>query len=222
MIDQLRLADLAETMFAADLHGRLTGAAPRLHIVRTPDAVICRCHADLPDDIAAALADIAARPRGRPTDWARDYAGYANTLAPTGPPAKIRSGPLYGFPDALPSGDGAVRIDETNAELLCGGLDDWLPDVAAGTPMMAMVAEGRAVSICASVRASAAAHCAGVETLPDFRGRGLAARAVTGWARRVRASGAGPVYGTTFDNLASQGVARALGLRVFASEFSVD
>jgi hypothetical protein len=168
------------------------------------------------------LAHIAERPRRRPTDWARDYADYANALAPAGPLTKIRSGPLYGFPASLPDGHGAVRIDETNADFLRGGLDEWLPDVADGTPMVAVVVDGRAVSVCASVRVSAAAHCAGVETLVDYRGRGLAALAVTAWARLVRAKGAAPVYGTTFDNLASQGVARALGLRLSASEFSVE
>jgi predicted GNAT family acetyltransferase len=88
--------------------------------------------------------------------------------------------------------------------------------------MSAMVVDGRAVSICASVKASTAAHCAGVETLPEYRGRGLAALAVAGWARTVLATGATPFYGTTFDNLPSQNLARRLSLRLIGSEFSVE
>jgi predicted GNAT family acetyltransferase len=61
-----------------------------------------------------------------------------------------------------------------------------------------------------------------VETLPDYRGYGLAARVVGGWGRAVQAAGATPIYGTTFDNLASLGVARRLGLRPIASEFSIE
>jgi hypothetical protein len=34
--------------------------------------------------------------------------------------------------------------------------------------------------------------------------------------------GAIPLYGTTFDNLASQGVARSLGMELVGSEFSVE
>ncbi len=87
--------------------------------------------------------------------------------------------------------------------------------------MMAVIIEGRAVSLCTSVNASDAAHCAGVETLPDYRGRGFAARAVASWADAVRIGGAEPFYTTTFDNIASQGVATRLGLHVVASEFSI-
>ena len=42
-----------------------------------------------------------------------------------------------------------------------------------------------AVSICCRVRVSAAAHEAGVETPPDFRGRGHGTRTVAAWARAV-------------------------------------
>lgn len=75
--------------------------------------------------------------------------------------------------------------------------------VALGLPMAAVVVEGHAVSICASVRSSSTVHCAGVETLPQHRGRGYARHAVRGWAQLVRAIGATPFYGTTFDNVAS-------------------
>ena len=79
----------------------------------------------------------------------------------------------------------ATRITPANAELLRGGLDEWLPDVASGLPMCAAIVDGRAVSLCASVDAARGAHAAGVETLPAYRGRGLASQAVAAWAQAV-------------------------------------
>ena len=221
-VDQGLLRDLAETMFASDEHGRLTGAAPHLHILRTPEVVISRWRAHLTDDVAEILEALAKRPRGRPSEWACEYADYARALSSFAPLRAIRAGPLYAFPETFPSGDSAVSIDARNAGLLLGGLAEWRPDVGGRGPLMGMVVDGRAVSICASVDASETAHCAGVETLPEYRGQGLAAQAVSAWARRVRAGGAAPFYGTTFDNSASQGVARRLGLSLVGSEFSIE
>ena len=134
----------------------------------------------------------------------------------------IRSGMLFGFPEGVSGHGGPVAICEDNADLLFGGLDEWRPDVANRLPMAAMVVDGRAVSVCSSVRASQSVHCAGVETVPEHRGRGLAAKAVAAWATMVEATGATPIYGTTFDNLSSQGVIRTLRLQLVASEFSVE
>jgi hypothetical protein len=222
LLDQRLLHDLAQTMFGADERGRLVGHAPRLHILRTKDTVICRCHADLPDEVADAIGRLARRLRGRPREWSHEYASYVRLISSTGPLKAIRAGPLYSFPDQSEGSDEAVSIYEGNADLLLHGLDEWRPDVVAGRPMAAMVVDGRAVSICTSVIASEAVHCAGVETLPEFRGRSLATKAVASWARAVQARGAAPFYGTTFDNLASQGVARRLELNLIGAEFSIE
>lgn len=222
MITRRLLDDLAETMFAADLQGRLTGSAPHLHILRTNDHLIVRVHATLPDEVAAALAHRAETPRGRAGQWAREYAEYVEILRPLGRLAAVRAGPLYTFANLRDPPSDVVLIGQDNRDLLRDGLDEWLPDVGAGLPMAAVVRNGRAVSICASARASPAAHCAGVETLPNYRGQGLAVRAVAGWAHAVQTLGAAPFYGTTFDNLASQGVGRRLGLTLIGSEFSIE
>jgi GNAT superfamily N-acetyltransferase len=143
-------------------------------------------------------------------------------LSSIAPLKAVRAGLLYSFPAELGSGYAAVSIGRDNAELLLGGLDEWRSGVAAGLPMLATLADGRAVSICASVKASNSAHCAGVETLPAYRGRGFASQAVAAWANAVRAAGAEPFYGTTFDNEPSHGVARRLGLILIGSEFSIE
>ncbi len=60
-----------------------------------------------------------------------------------------------------------------------------------------------------------------METLEEFRGRGYAAAVVAAWARAVRASGRIPFYSTSWDNIASQAVARSLGLIQYGSELSL-
>lgn len=87
--------------------------------------------------------------------------------------------------------------------------------------MIAALSGERAAAVCASVRVSEGAHCAGVETAPKYRGRGLAGLAVAGWAKLVRAHGAEPFYATTFDNIPSQRVARSVGMNLIGSEFSI-
>jgi GNAT superfamily N-acetyltransferase len=215
------LIQLVEAMFSTDDRDRLNGDAPHLYILRTPELVICRCHADLPAEIATTVEQLSVRPRGRMREWAREYADYLRALSSVGPLTSMRAGQLYRFPDLLASEGSCISIVEDNAYLLRGGLDEWLPDSALGLPMVAMVADGRAVSICASVIAAKMVHSAGVETLPDYRRRGLGVQAVAGWARAVQAGGATPFYATTFDNVASQRLAARLGLSVVGAEFSL-
>ncbi len=216
-----QLDRLLGAMFRLDARDRLVGDAPYVHILRTADAVLCRVHVTVPDPRAARLQALAATPRGRPRTWAEDYAAYLSLVESVASVTAIRAGPLYGFPDELPHVSDWVAVDVSNLDLLKGYLDEWIENAESGSPMVAALVEGRAVSVCASVRASEAAHCAGVETSPAYRGRGLARHVVAAWAKLVRAGGAEPFYATTFDNLASQNVARRLGLNLIGSEFSI-
>lgn len=62
---------------------------------------------------------------------------------------------------------------------------------------------------------------AGVETLAPFRGRGLATAAVACWARAVQRGGRLALYGTTWENAASRGVARRLSARFYGETWQV-
>lgn len=213
---------LLEAMFQADARGRLVGSAPHFYLLRTPQNIICRFHADLADEVVLRLEGLAQRERGRPAQWQYEYGDYLSTLVtPNLRVAAMRAGPLYSFPDILTPTGKWTAINGSNSHLLRDGFEEWLPDVTTAQPFIAAIDGHRAVAVCATVGASRTAHCAGVETLAAYRGRGFAADAVAGWACAVRALGAAPFYGTTFDNISSQSVARRLSLPLVGSEFSI-
>jgi hypothetical protein len=213
--------ELVDRMVGADTRGRLTGSGPQLYVFRTTDAVLCRCHTDLSTEVVESLERISHSQRGRQRDWPREYGQYLMALASVGPVRAVRAGLLYRVVD--PPSDGmATQITQANADLLRGGLEEWRPDVEAGRLIYAAIVDGRAVAICASVNSVDGAHAAGVETLPSHRRRGLAVHAVASWACAVLRMNATPFYGATFDNLASQGVARRLSMNLVGAEFSVE
>ncbi len=105
--------------------------------------------------------------------------------------------------------------------MLRGGFEELVAELPDWQPFVALVEESRAVSVCRSVRITAAAHEAGVETLPDYRGRGYAKDVAAGWARLVQSRGAIPLYSTSWENTASQAVARKLNLIRYGADFQV-
>jgi len=62
---------------------------------------------------------------------------------------------------------------------------------------------------------------AGVVTVPAHRRRGFAAAATAGWVALIAGRGLAPFYSTEAANLASQGVARRLGLTYLGATWSV-
>jgi GNAT superfamily N-acetyltransferase len=225
------LASLGElrvdALFRCDARGRMVeinqwdgGVPPRFFLMRTAEGAIARLRHDLPDDLASRLEVFTrAEPQNDPPTSRPAYEReYLQLLAPV---ERVWAGPAFVFTDGPPVAAEAVAVDEANANLLADGFDGWLADVPHRRPFMARIEAGRAVSICASVRISPAVHCAGVETLPGFRGHGHGAAVIAAWAQAVRVLGAAPFYSTSWDNLASQGVARRLGLTLAGIDFHV-
>ena len=219
-----------DALFVHDERGRIVtrnaldgGPAPRFFLGRTPDGNRWRFRDDFPDALASRLEAL-CKEEPPATDLRAPLQhenGYREFLAGHAPIAETWSGPAYRFPASLPpTAPDVVRLTSGNAHLLRGGdLEPWLADIGHSEPLVALVREDHAVSVCGSVRITPEAHEAGVETSAAARGRGFAVAVVAAWARAVRELGAEPLYSTSWDNAASQAVARKLGLIPYASDY---
>jgi hypothetical protein len=175
------------------------------------------CHADVPATIAEQL-DTLARDEPAPDDLRREplhTAAYRALL-----PGSVEFGPAFMVPPAARPPAGVILIDRLEQlEHLFGG---WTAaELPERQPIVAVPRDGQAVSVCFCARRSTAAAEAGVETAPQFRGRGLAAQAAAAWAWAIHASGRLPIYSTSWDNTSSLAVARKLGLTACASDWSL-
>lgn len=225
----LELMELqARTLFVHDDAGRLirpnepsNAPAPRFFLGRTAAGNIWRARCDLPDDVAAVLESLAASEpvtadvREAPANLER----YRATLATQAPIAYTYHGPAYYFPADIEAPLNTLYVTADEKNLLRRGFPSLLAEIKARQPCAAVAEGGHAVSICCSARITNEAAEAGVETIEAFHGRGYATRAVAAWALAVRAMGRIPLYSTSWDNLASQGVARKLGLVMYGTDF---
>ncbi|HRV96047.1 MAG TPA: GNAT family N-acetyltransferase, partial [Anaerolineae bacterium] len=114
----------------------------------------------------------------------------------------------------------SILLTEANLHSLQGPLAPLREFWHSMQPCAAIIENDQIVSLCWSSRLSALAAEAGVETLPEFRGRGYASAVVAGWAKAVQQSGRRPLYSTSWDNVASQNVAKKLGLVFYGEDCS--
>jgi RimJ/RimL family protein N-acetyltransferase len=91
----------------------------------------------------------------------------------------------------------------------------------SGPPCVGVVRDGIVISACHCARFTDRGAEAGLETLEAYRGQGFGTSAAAGWARVLRGMGREPLYSTSWENLASQGVARKLGLIFYGVDFSI-
>lgn len=198
--------------------------APRLFLGRTRVGNVWRFRADLPENLIQELDSLC---RDEPplntelNELPRHVERYVRLIEKHAPVERVSAGPAYHFAENIARSRHPVAITEMNAERLQGGFEELVAELPTWQPFVALIEGNRAVSVCRSVRITPEAHEAGVETLPDFRGKGYAADVAAEWARRVWAVGAIPLYSTSWENKASQAVARKLRLECYGADFNV-
>ncbi len=204
--------------------GGTNAPAPRLFLGRTRAGNLWRFRTDLSENLCQELNALCVEEPPMDVELnepPRDPETYVRLLEHDAPVQEVTSGPAYRFSQyELPSKP-ILAVTEKNAEILQGGFEELIPELASWQPFVALIEENRAVSVCRSVRITSEAHEAGVETLPDFRGKGYAGVVTAEWARFVRGVGAIPLYSTSWENLASQAVARKLRLNCYGTDFNV-
>jgi hypothetical protein len=199
-------------------------AAPLVHLVRTSEgnrwclssafnaAERRRLHEALN---AEAVVSDSSEWEGRPPA----PAGVPQLLAARCSGGTQYRGPAFRF--------GATIAAPQRAEVVAYGLPlhavpalAWVCDVAGLAYPIAVIRDdhGLIVSVCHCARATPWGAEAGVETAPEYRGRGLAADVVRAWAIAVRAEGRVPLYSTDWTNTASRAVARKLGLQLYGED----
>ncbi|MBW2242922.1 MAG: GNAT family N-acetyltransferase [Deltaproteobacteria bacterium] len=226
-------------MCSHDELGRLTAwnavagedaTAPAFFFGRTRHGNSWRMRNDLPDELVRELARLASAERT--TDdleaMPERLPALRERLETWAPVRRVWHGPAFRFPEPRPE-------EPTNLAWLSG---DDLEQLAQSFPQLAeswhgrepsavATEQGRIVSACYSATAAppggrleGGAIEAGIDTLPDRRGSGLAGPLVLAWAREVRRRGCIPLYSTAWENRASRALAGKLELIQYASNLS--
>ena len=133
---------------------------------------------------------------------------------------ELSSGPAFTFPETLPELGETETVDDLRQleTHFTGWTADEIPDAS---PIVAVLENGHAISVCFCARRASFAAEAGLETAHRFRGRGLGPRVAAAWALAMRASGRTPLYSTSWANDASRAVARKLGLIPYAATWNL-
>lgn len=233
-ISDLHLLEIqADALFTHDARGRIGHVnepggdrAPRFFFGRTKEGNLWRFRDDLSEDTMRELDRLAADEpvhddlRAEP----RNLAAFLEVLRADRERASVSSGPAYRFPDSLPAPANITPITRANSHLLQWlgwDLEALAHDFEGRGPVVAVLEDGAAVSLCFCARLTARAAEAGVETVAAYRGRGHAHAVVAAWAHAIRASGRIPLYSTSWDNLASRAVARKLRLVQYGTDLSL-
>jgi RimJ/RimL family protein N-acetyltransferase len=219
----------AEALYRYDTAGRMLCVnepeeppAGRFFMGRTAAGNVWRFRHDLPGALVRQLEALcAAEPAGADLR-ARPgiYDAVRAALEAHAPIADEYRGPAYFFPAAPRPAEGCALIDAGNQALLLSHFPDERYPPEAG-PTAIVIADGVAVARCFCARLSARVAEAGLETAAPYRGRGYGLAATQTWAAAVFASGRLPLYSTSWENAASQGVARRLGLTMYGEDWSI-
>ena len=218
-----------ETLFPLDASGRMVKVrpegrdAPRFFLGRTKEGNAWWFREGLDDELVAALEALCLRESSSQsiTGPPPGHTEFERLLSDYSPVENRWAGPAYRFPDDGATTAETVLVTEENADVLIPYLEDWFEDVQDCQPFVALLENGRAVSMCTTVRTTGHADEAGVDTHPDFRGRGFAGHVVAAWADAVARLGRTPLYSTSRENEASQAVARKLGLIQFGADLHI-
>lgn len=218
----------ARALFTHDRRGRIGRVnerngvrAPRFFLGRTVHYhVEYRFRDDLEDRVIAELRAI-DKPRppgvGATPLLPVNPEPFAHVLSKYAPVQTVWTGASFRFSSLPERAGSAVLIRDTNADLLEPHLESWLDAIHDSQPLVAIILDGSAVSVCGSVRITAEAHEAGVETATPFRRRGFGEAAVSAWAKYVVRKGAVPLYSTSWQNEASRALAAKLRLVQYGS-----
>ena len=181
-----------QTLFLLNGDGRITttrepdpSVGPRFCLVRGTVGCAWAVRDDVPQAVADELDRLAREEpsvvdlRAAPVNADR----YKSLVE-----GKVGSGPACMFPEEIDQPIDTLCIEDP--QLLNHNFSGWkASEVRERTPIVAVVQDGHAVSVCFCARRADSAAEAGLETAVEFRGRGFGTRVAAAWALAVRESG---------------------------------
>jgi GNAT superfamily N-acetyltransferase len=220
----IQAQDHLETLFIRDGRRRIfstrepnPGRGPEFVLIRRADSCAWAVGSGIGDEQAREVTRLALdeHPTSdfrRPPKHMEEYMKIVS--------GEFDAGPAFEFPERMPLFEEAALIEDV--EPLLGSFNGWTADELLGrSPIMAIVEDGAPISICFCARVSELVAEAGVETAPEFRGRGIAGLVTAAWATAIQAAGRTPIYSTSWSNGPSLAVARKLGLVACASYWNL-
>jgi hypothetical protein len=200
--------------FLTDINEPPYDPAPRLFLGATRAGTIYRYRHGLDSRISKKLESV-IRPE-------TDLAAIIRILESSGPITRVDIGPAFVFPEVRHRSAAAIRMTESNKELLRAHFPYTYEELAVKSPCFAVVQDGVAVSVCRSGRQTAAAAEASLDTIEAYRGRAYGVEVATAWAAEVQSQRRLALYSTAWDNFASQAVARKLQLIQYGTDVMID
>ena len=192
---------------------------PRFVLFRTHEDVQALVGAHLPDALAPQLVALAADEPPTPDAPPKHLARYRSLLGAHREIEREYAGPSLYLPGPFGEVVGVRKVEAHDRDLLQRHFPDEARDFEARSPIYAAVEGGVAVAICFCSRDFGPGAPAGVFTIETHRGRGHARRVAAAWAAEITRLGSVPLYGTTWDNLASRAIAARLGAVMLGSDF---
>ena len=197
---------------------------PRVHLVRTAAGNRWWLGARL----APALVDplerlLSAEPTVADLEALPPHIDEVEALLATDTPSTHSyRGPAFVFPAAIAPASDVVLVEQAEPDPRFIEPFAWVRDCQQSDhPIAVRFVDGVAAAVCHSARDGASAYEAGVDTAEPYRNQGHASAVVAEWARAVRARDRIPMYSTDWTNTASRGVARRLGLVIYAEDWNL-
>lgn len=152
-------------------------------------------------------------------DTGVDLGGVIGILSRGRQISNFWTGPAFLFPNVSGRITDAIQITESNKGCLKLNFPHVINELEYRQPCFAIIKKETAVSICCSARQTNEVAEASLATLEKFRGRAYAIDVANAWAAEIQSQGRTALYSTSWDNFASQSVARKLKLTQYGTDF---
>ncbi len=187
-------------------------AAPLIFMGATKDGNVVRYSNSLDVDIVERMEQVV---RTDPTDLVE----LIKVLSAGCELKNISFGPAYAFPEIREqTSTKAMKVTYENREILKPHFPYTFEDFEYKQPCFVIVEDDRIVSICCSARQTSKADEASAFTHEDYRGKAYGVDVTNAWAKEVQKQGRIALYSTSWDNFASQSLARKLHLVQYGTD----